>query len=49
MNYFLVSHRTWMHCGHLNSADKDYSSELSFNLLKGRVLYIVILITNTVV
>ena len=26
MNYFLVSHFTRMHCGDLNSVDKDYSS-----------------------
>ena len=35
MNYFLVSHFTCMHCGDLNSDDKDYLSELNFNLLKG--------------
>ena len=34
-NNVLVSHFTWMHCGDLNNADKDYSSELKFNLLKG--------------
>ena len=56
MNYFLVSLFTCMFCGDLNSADKDYLVELNFNLLKGsqnlkrgRVLYIVIRITNTVV
>ena len=35
MNYFMVFHFTYMHCGDLNSAHKDFKSVLSFNLLKG--------------
>ena len=37
MNYFLVSHFTYMHCGDFNSAGKDYLSELNYSLLKGSV------------
>ena len=35
IHYFLGSHFTGMHCGDLNSADKDYLRELNFNLSKG--------------
>ena len=35
MNYFLVSHFTCIHCGDLNSSDKNYLSKLNFNLLNG--------------
>ena len=38
MNYFLVSHFTCMHWRDLNSDDKDYLSEIKFNLLKGLLI-----------
>ena len=56
MNYFMVFNFTCMYCGDLNSAHKDFlkCSKFQFirrasHLRRGRVLFIVITITNTVV
>ena len=56
MNYFMVFNFTCMHCGDLNSAHKDFLKCTWFQFIKGasqlrrgRGLYIVITITNTVV